>query len=321
MAEINQELLEKLVQLLETNVSQDIQSTDQIVNPVLFKDLKQHNLQTDIFQELELTGYSGALFNQTRKSSKEFTIIRKEVEVFPSTPIKTGITKEAYEDMAQMYGAKEAERVLRTLFEGIINDDQNEKTLQFLAKESKEVTPMSLPGDSKDNAQKVMYHLSKKVGSLIHAINDDRFLTHSQYCVLPSKWSGQIEFLGLFGHQLTTGEQAINGSNRTNIVQKNVNLIYVHNPISVDTDQNADYIYVGLINKENLSQSSAVFSPYRTEVVEAEDYESGDVSYNIFNRYQITQNPLHSEDFDTGVNDNLIGNDGKKCLMLKFKIN
>lgn len=59
----------------------------------------------------------------------------------------------------------------------------------------------------------------------------------------------------------------------------------MHNPVSVKTDDRARYAYVGLVRKDSVVFSSGVFSPYKTEIVEASDYESGQTSYHIFDRY------------------------------------
>lgn len=50
--------------------------------------------------------------------------------------------------------------------------------------------------------------------------------------------------------------------------------------------------YVGIKDTENPSKSSAVFSPYETQISPVTDPQSGNVNFHIFNRYAITPSPL-----------------------------
>lgn len=64
----------------------------------------------------------------------------------------------------------------------------------------------------------------------------------------------------------------------------------------LNPDPTSSVCYVGLCDQRDPSKSSAVFSPYVSEVVQTTDYDTGEDSYHIFNRFAITASPLHVTD-------------------------
>ena len=94
----------------------------------IFQQTNIPSLAREICSVAELTGPSGALFNIIRKDDSSITLIRKEVEVFPSEILKTSITREAIQDLKSQFG-KDADSIIGTLFRGLSNDVENEKPL------------------------------------------------------------------------------------------------------------------------------------------------------------------------------------------------
>lgn len=281
-------LSELIVSLLEQNTQDDIQSTDEIVNPRMLIDLKAFNLQKDLFQELPLHGPTGKLYAATNDapspsgSLTDFKVITSDVEVFPSKPVSTGITTEAIQDLISMFGLSNQTELIRLLFDSLAVDVINKETQDFLDTNSQVVSNLVLDSSILNNAQLTVFAIVKKVGELVQLQNQGRFITRGQYCLMPPKYQGQFEYISLFnGCQTGPNEE-------TNIIQRSSSIRFVYNP-----NPNQDSIYVGLYGLNNSSQSQGVYSPHVTEVIETQDYESGNLNYHIFNRFQLSVNPLH----------------------------
>lgn len=273
----------------------DIQTTDELLNKGSVSTyLGMYSLQADLFPTLPLFGPGGQFLNVRRKdeaNNKEFELIRKEVTPFESTPEKTGITREAIEDLIQMHGKQNASKVLNALFEGIVNDEVNATVLNFVDDNSFKVDDIHI-SNSELYVQKIM----RKVARIINKANEGIYRGRKQYCLLPYRFQSQFEVSGLFGK----GELEDFDSN---IIVETKKIRFVHNP---DPDQ--EMVYVGLYNENEPNRSQAQFSPYKSDIRQAVSYETGQTNYHIFNRYALTMNPIQDK------------TDRRNSLMWKFKI-
>lgn len=258
----------------------DIATSDENLSvDQMFQQVSLPSLGRMIFPVVGMNGPTAALFNLRKKpGTNDFSLVRAEAEVFPSTAIKTGMTQEAVQDIYSQYG-KESKEVIGRLLRGLANDQENEKTLEFLSAQSLSATPVVLSnsGNARDNVMEV----TQKVHTLILQANKSFTRTFHSYCVLP--YALAASFLALNAFTGGGEEPADSGLFLGSIG---------HTDFFMNPDPAANEVFVGL-SDTNPSQSAAVFSPYDSSVLPATDPDSGDLTFHIFNRFAITASPLH----------------------------
>lgn len=246
----------------------------------MFQQKSLPSLGRQIFSVIDVNGPTAALFNIKTKASKDgFELVRAEVEVFPSKSINTGIVEESIQDIFTQYG-KDAQNVIGTMLRGLANQDENEKTLQFL--ENKSLSTPNLTLSDSTNARNNLFEISQKVQELVLKANSKYMRTFSCYCVLPQKFAASILSLDSYinGHESEVNDLFVGTVGKTKFY--------------MSTDPTSTMAYVGLKDEIDASKSSAVFSPYTSNVTTSQDPDTGEQKYFIFNRYAITQSPLHT---------------------------
>lgn len=258
----------------------NIAQTDQNLSiDGIFQQTNIPSLAREICSVAELTGPSGALFNIIRKDDSSITLIRKEVEVFPSEILKTSITREAIQDLKSQFG-KDADSIIGTLFRGLSNDVENEKLLTVLSANSKDYGDLQL-SDSL-NASTTAFELTQRIHEIVLKINQKYQRSYEAFCILPA--ISMSSFMGL-GSYLGS----VKDSKGLFITQIGKTKFYL-NPDSTDL-----FAYVGL-HDDNLSKSSLVLSPYQNQILDADNPDSGDIHYFLVNRFAITVSALHETD-------------------------
>ena len=258
----------------------NIAQTDQNLSiDGIFQQTNIPSLAREICSVAELTGPSGALFNIIRKDDSSITLIRKEVEVFPSEILKTSITREAIQDLKSQFG-KDADSIIGTLFRGLSNDVENEKLLTVLSANSKDYGDLQL-SDSL-NASTTAFELTQRIHEIVLKINQKYQRSYEAFCILPA--ISMSSFMGL-GSYLGS----VKDSKGLFITQIGKTKFYL-NPDSTDL-----FAYVGL-HDDNLSKSSLVLSPYQNQILDAVNPDSGDIHYFLVNRFAITVSALHETD-------------------------
>lgn len=213
-------------------------------------------------------------------ASKDIKLVRAPVEVYPSTSIRTSITNEVVQDIRAMYG-KEAEQIIGKLLRGLANADENTKTLAFL--EAKAVAYASLTLSDVKNAEVNLLELTQRVQEIVLKINSKNLRTYEAFAVLPYKG-----LAGLMTSRAYQVEIDDDPSPSGLLVAQYGTTKYFINP-----DPTSSTAYVGLLDTVDSSKSSAIFSPYTSDVIETQDINTGVLAYHIFNRYAITASPLH----------------------------
>lgn len=255
----------------------NIAQTDQNLSiDGIFQQTNIPSLAREICSVAELTGPSGALFNIIRKDDSSITLIRKEVEVFPSEILKTSITREAIQDLKSQFG-KDADSIIGTLFRGLSNDVENEKLLTVLSANSKDYGDLQL-SDSL-NASTTAFELTQRIHEIVLKINQKYQRSYEAFCILPA--ISMSSFMGL-GSYLGS----VKDSKGLFITQIGKTKFYL-NPDSTDL-----FAYVGL-HDDNLSKSSLVLSPYQNQILDAVNPDSGDIHYFLVHRFAITVSALH----------------------------
>lgn len=271
----------------------DIQGTDELLNKGFVSTyLGNKSLQVDIFSHLPLFGPQGFFMNVKRKdNSKGFEFVRRNQNTLESEPEKTGITKEALEDMIQIFGKETQSKVLSALFDGIVTDKINKEVQDFLDQNACTVQNISV-----QDSEKLVYNVVKRQGELIHKSNESIRQGHKYFILVPSQHLSQFEILGLFGKVEVPEED-------TNVIWETSKIKIVHNP-----NPDIQDIYVGILNQEELNRSQCAYSPYKSEIRTQISDVSGDINYHIFNRFQLTMNPVQDK------------SDVTKAMLWKFGI-
>jgi hypothetical protein len=261
----------------------EIATTDENLSvDVMYQQQALPSLGRQIFSVIPMHGPTAALFNIRKKSGTEnFELVRNEVEVYPSESIATGISQEAIQDLRSQYG-KEVGPVVGTLLRGLSNDQENTRTLAFLEAQAKAEADLNL-SDSL-NAESNLMEITQKVHELVLRANSLNARTYEAFCVLPYVPGASIASLSSY----------VGGEDKD---ERGLFLAQVgQTKFFMNPDATSETAYVGLTDSRNPSKSSAVFSPYVSNVVEAQDPDSGAMNYFIFNRFAITASPLHVED-------------------------
>jgi len=240
------------------------------------------SLGREIFSVVQMEGPTAALFNIKKDSlTNKFVLLRNEAEVFPSESINTGLTREVIQDIKSQYGT-EAKNVIGTLLRGLSNEQENTKTLEFL--ESNCLAEAGINLETSTNKVEANYmNLIQKIQELISRANSKNQRTFEAFAVVPYKCASGVQTLSKYlGGDVDSSGLYIGNHGKTK---------FYLNP-----DSTSETVYVGLKDENNMSKSSAVFAPFADDIVEAQDPDTGEVNFFIFNRFSITASPLHEVD-------------------------
>ena len=240
------------------------------------------SLGKQIFSVVRMHGPTAALFNIRKKAgTNDFELLRNEVEVYPSESIKTGVSQEVVQDLLSQYG-KEAYSVIGTLLRGLTNEQENNRTIEFLEANCKAEADLQL-SDSL-NTEVNLFEIGQRVNELVLKANTKNMRTYEAFCVLPYFAGAAISALSNY----VGGEDK---EERGLFLAEIGQIKYYMNPVPTSTTA-----YVGLKDSKNSSKSAAVFSPFESAIVEVQDPDTGNFIYHIFNRFAITASPLHETD-------------------------
>ena len=95
-------------------------------------------------------------------------MIRKDLVEFPSEILKTGITREAVQDLKSQFG-KEADNVIGALFRGISNEVENTALLTVLNAQAKDYGNLQLSEST--NAEMNLFETTQRVHEIILKMN------------------------------------------------------------------------------------------------------------------------------------------------------
>lgn len=263
--------------------AQNIATTDEDLSVgAMFHQMQLPSLGRQIFNVVPMHGPTAALFNIKKKPGDNgFAVVRREVEVFPSESIPTGLTEEVVQDIKAQYG-KDAKNVIGQLLRGLANDQENSRTMGFLDTKSLSISDLQLTDSL--NAETNLFEISQRVNELVLKANTKNVRTYEAFCVLPYYIGASISALGSYVGGLEESERGL-------FIRQIGQVKYFMNP-----DPTSTLAYVGLKDEINHSRSSAVFSPFEETVSVAYDPDSGEHKYFIFNRFAITESPLHETD-------------------------
>lgn len=267
--------------LNEDQWAPNIACTDENLNiNGIYQQLKLPSLGRSIFEVIDVHGPTAALFNITGNNKGGISVLRSEVEVFDSKPVRTGITQETIQDMKSQFG-ENAENRIATLLKGFANDDENKKTIAFLKANAVPTSNVSITDPlSPDYTWR---EISWKVQQCVLEMNSKHMRTYGAFVVLPYKYASAI--MAVFAD--------LRNSDYANVS----NLFIGRSGLTdwfVNPDADDETVYVGLRDVNETGRGCAVFSPYQNMITDAIDPETGSKAYFIWNRYALTISPLHS---------------------------
>lgn len=243
----------------------------------IFQQTNIQSLARQVCSTIQLLGPSGALYNIIKKTDG-FKLIRKDLVEFPSEILKTGITREAVQDLKSQFG-KEADNVIGALFRGISNEVENTALLTVLNAQAKDYGNLQLSEST--NAEMNLFETTQRVHEIILKMNQKYQRTFDAFAILPYKPLGGVMGLSQYAGALKKDERGLF------ITQIGSTKFYL-NP-----DANDENAYVGLKDSDNLSKSSLVFAPYQNQIIDAIDPDSGEIIYFLVNRFALDSSPLH----------------------------
>lgn len=269
--------------LENTSGAADVATTDNnLTVGEMFQQSSLPSLGRAIFEVIPTTGPTAALFNLRKKvGTNNFELVRKNVDVFPSEAIPTGLTQEVVQDIKAQYGVQ-ANEVIGKLLRGLANDQENTRTLAFLNSECKLEEELDLTNSQ--NAELVTFEIGQKVHELILKANTKSLRTFDSWCVLPYTVAASFAALNNYVGGMSKDEQGL-------FISQIGNTVFYMNPDATSTT-----VYVGLRDFNDPNKSCAVFAPYMETIAEAIHPDTGNLSYFIYNRYAIGSSPLHVTD-------------------------
>lgn len=243
----------------------------------IFQQTNIQSLARQVCSTVQLMGPSGSLFNIIKKPDG-FKLIRKDLLEVPSQILKTGVTREAIQDLMSQFG-KDANTIIGTLFRGISNEIENNALLDVLKTQGKDYGNLQLTEST--NAEMNLFEITQRVHEIILKMNQQYQRTFDAFAIIPYKPLGGIMGLSQYAGALKKDERGLF------ITQIGSTKFYL-NP-----DVNDTSAYVGLKDSDNLSKSSLVFAPYINQIMETVDPDSGEVLYFLVNRFALDSSPLH----------------------------
>jgi len=257
----------------------------------MFQQASVPSLARQILPVVQMHGPTAALFNirPTPTSllnvpgANEIQLLRQEVVmVSPSVPIPTVITDEVVQDMKNVYG-KRASDIIGKLLRGLTNEVENTDCLSFLSTNSVVYTTPTLTLSAPTNTRTTYYEVTQMVQEIVLHMNSNHFKTYESFCVLPFRQASAFTSVSkLFRSDDSNGHDGL-------FLAKIGSTSYYVSP-----DPTTTVAYVGICDLNDPSKSCGVFSPYMDDVVEATNFNSGVITYNIYNRYAFGISPLHT---------------------------
>lgn len=269
-------------------LNEEIQSTDiaSVDNktPIekTFQQISLPSLGRYIFPVVNMAGPKAGVFN-LRDNGSKLSLVRKDLEVFDSEPIRTEITQEAIQDMESMYGGTgAATQYVAKMFKGLANDQENKKTLEFLKANC--VATDNLTLQAAESPETNMFFLIDKIARCTLKINEKYARSFTTWAVLPQRALGCV--MAIFAYQRGMGTEQLSKL----FVADTGSTTFYMNPESNDTN-----VYVGIKSEEDPSRSSAFFGSYKSELKWALNNDTGSKVFWIYNRFGICASPLHTE--------------------------
>lgn len=275
--------------------SPNVSPVDSVINGEIFSATSGYSLARELFANLPLAVPSGQLINvkaeQESANRHKIKMVSKQVTVYDTEPVNVGISVEAFQDLINTWGLTNADNFLSGLIDGLIVEDHNIRTIDFLENNCATIPPITLNYTNFDPTE-VAYQLLVAVAKVIHKANQGKFRTYGYFLLLPATLSHFFDALTF------TKQGTIERRKTGNIILDDGFSVVARKPYTSSTigpHDDDNIIYFGLLDKNEKSRSGAFFSKYREEVVKATDPNDGSTQMVLYNRFALTANPMHDK--------------------------
>ena len=265
------------------NGNKDIANVDQNLNVSdIFLQTQYPSLARQISVVSHINGSIGGVFNiREKNSTNEIELVRRNFELYPVVPIASGITKEAVEDMESIYGA-DAKHYLVTILKSMTNNQENQRLLAFLKENC--VDRGEVACSDPINAETVFLNMSLKVNQCILEANSKHVRTFSSWAIAPYRYLAGLNALSCY-----SDDDRADANFDSYVLKTGLTYWYI-NP-----DPSDNNVYVGLVDKVFPARSSLFFGEMACDLREMVNSQTGNLLYEIWDRFGITSNPLHEE--------------------------
>jgi len=249
----------------------------------LFVQLKMPSLPRQIFSNVNITGATGGLFAARQKdNTNDFELVRRNFNLSPSEPIKTGLTLEVIQDMESMYG-RDGRDVACNILRSIANDAENRQCIDFLKTNC--IDEGNVTYSNGNDSEKRFFQLTQKVHECILRANSKNIRTFEGWCVMPFQDAASISSIIEYMHGTDETDH------KSLYIGKIGYIKYYLNPVV--TDENT---YVGLKDDKMTGRSSAYFGNFSSDILKVIIQESGAHEFYIYNRFGLALSPVHTID-------------------------
>lgn len=251
-----------------------------------------------ISEVIPLKGSWGVVYASKRDGlTEDFEIVRKDIHT-KTFKVKTGYTRENWQDVMKMFGQR-SKKQASNILAGLSAYVENEDVIKFINNNS--FTKPVLQVDTQNSAW-ITSQISQRVAASVLEMNKESFKSLDSFCILSARWAAA--FLGTASY--VKSDSDVSRSDASLFVGRYGRTDFYVNPFRNDYNQfnddyNSDfpntsngleYCYVGL-KSEISGYSSLVFAPYQYEVQSVVDPETGNDHLFIYNRYGLVTSPLH----------------------------
>ena len=274
-----------------------VANTDENLSlPVIYQQTGFPSVAQQMLPTVDLHGPTGALFNLKKKDTKdELEMVRSEVEIYATNPIKTGITQEAYEDLWNQFGIS-GSRAISAMLHSIANVQENEQFAKEIEKIALTGTPVTVKLNATHAAGDQCTDVFRAVNASIAKMNLNGFRTMKAVVMVPFELAGLLMCSNILnrpnaasvGQSSALSSQSCSTTAQSGFIGHLGTADYYINP-----DITAKDVYVVLSDKCNPSASAVIFSPYSNIITATRDYEKGDLVYFIMNRFAFGVSPLN----------------------------
>ena len=299
---MSQEILDSIkknsgITIDESTNAFDISRTQELLGH-LIDEKYNSSLAYAISNVMPLSSSWGTVYASKKKLySADFEIVKKDLYT-KLYRLKTGYTNEVLQDINSMFGDSAKEKVGKIL-SGISSEDENFELIKMIDNESS-VQPEAIIDSTQSGW--VTAQLAQRVAKSVVEMNKNVFRTLDSFCILPAKWA--TYFLGSNYYNNLDPEEI--KSKGTWFVGRYGRTDFYINPVNnglnaFNTDYADDYAnggadinycYVGL-RSDITEYNSVFFAPYKYEIQDITDPDTGNSELYVYNRYSMTTNPLH----------------------------
>lgn len=256
-------------------------------NPVedVYQQLKLPSLGRHLFKNLRLRGASASILvlGENPNKTGNIALMKQAIECYPSDPIKTEITQEAYMDLEATYGKFQASHHVANMLRSLAYKYENDKMLEFLDQHAKDAGNLQLT--DRFNAETRMFELTNAVQTCILEANAHSKRTYASFAIIPYKFVSSI----MTTYAYTTGLD-------TTDIHSLLVADFALSRYYINPNPDSTTAYVGLRAGDDGFEGSCYFGDYTNYVQRINDSQTGSQVYYVYDRFGFAMNPLHTND-------------------------